>query len=122
PGTRELLAHHLAMMSQGAAASVGPLAGNGHGFWHRYQCEVSAGRARRFSAGIGYSASSTNFMVLRSAFNRIGGFNERYENYGFEDRDLQLRLLALGPILWNANALVRHVDALSLRSISRKMR
>lgn len=122
PGSRDLLAVHLAMMSDGVVASVGPLEGDGEGFWHRYQCEVSVGRARRFADGIGYSASSTNFMVSRWAFDRAGGFNERYENYGFEDRDLQLRLLALGPIRWNPGAVVRHMDALSLRSISRKMR
>ncbi|MGY0613171.1 glycosyltransferase family 2 protein [Luteimonas sp. A501] len=121
PSDARLLAQHLINLAPTAVASSGPIVGDGSGFWHRYQSEVAKTRERRHAAGIQYSATSTNLMVSRWAFEAIGGFNEAYASYGFEDRDLQLRLLALGPITWTPHAVVRHMDSLSLRAISRKM-
>lgn len=121
PAADDLLMHHLESLQSTTVASAGPIVGRGAGFWHRYQTEVSSTRGLRHSAGMAYSASSTNFMVTREAFLGISGFNEAYNNYGFEDRDLQLRLLARGPIAWTPRAMVRHMDALSLQGICRKM-
>lgn len=122
PGTKDLLSSHLGAFGEGVIASAGPITGNGAGFWHRYQQEVSIRRGRRHAAGMSYSATSTNFMVSRAAFEAVGGFNESYNNYGFEDRDLQLRLLERGHIAWTPSAVVRHMDTLTLKNISRKMR
>ena len=121
PSDTTLLAQHLLSMVQSSVASSGPIVGSGDGFWHRYQGEVAKIRQERHAAGISFSATSTNMMVSRKAFEAAGGFNEAYASYGFEDRDLQIRLLGLGSIKWTPHAVVRHMDSLSLRAIRRKM-
>lgn len=121
PASNDLVTRHLEALQGAPIASTGPIVGRGSGFWHRYQLDVSASRARRHAEGITYSATSTNFMVKRNAFLDIDGFNEAYINYGFEDRDLLLRLCMNGHITWTATATVRHMDTLTLERICGKM-
>ncbi|WP_407354115.1 glycosyltransferase family 2 protein [Luteimonas sp. R10] len=121
PAGGDLIVQHLRRWTDGVVASIGPVQGDGRGFWHRYQSDASERRARQHAAGIDYSGSSQNMMVARWAFNKCGGFDSLYRAYGFEDRDLQIRLSALGQIAWTYGGAVRHVDALSLRTVSKKM-
>lgn len=121
PLSPQLISSHLSEWDESVSASIGPVLGNGEGFWHRYQEESSERRRRQHAAGIIYSGSSQNMMVRRSAFVECGGFDEAYRTYGFEDRDIQIRLLAHGPIRWAENAKVRHMDSLSLQDVSSKM-
>ena len=115
------LASHLAALDAGAVASTGAVTGRDDGFWHRYQHEASLRRERQHAAGNPYAGSSQNLAVRKDAFERIGGFDGGYRQYGFEDRDLLLRLATLGRIAWTPAAVVRHLDALSLAQVSRKM-
>jgi glycosyltransferase involved in cell wall biosynthesis len=111
---------HLAALRAGAVASTGDVLGADDGFWDRYQREASLRRRRQHAAGMHYAGSSQNLAVRRDAFAAIGGFDTGYRRYGFEDRDLLLRLAALGPIAWT-DAAVRHLDCIELAQVARKM-
>lgn len=121
PVTQSFIAAHLMALEHGAVASTGHVIGRGDGFWDRYQSEASARRERRHTLGLQGAGSSQNLAVLKSAFISVGGFDEAFRRYGFEDRDLLLRLGAIGRVTWSGNAVVRHLDALSLRDICAKM-
>lgn len=121
PADEALVAAHLAAWGAGVVATIGPVAGNGGGFWDRYQAAASLRRERQHAAGLHCSGSSQNMMVSRAAFEACGGFDPAFRTYGFEDRDLQLRLASRGRIAWAGEARVRHMDALALPTVCRKM-
>lgn len=122
PGSPRLLASHLAALSRGAIASTGPIHGQGHGFWHRYQVAVSARRARAHARGERGIGSTANLVVDAEAFVRCGGFDPGFGHYGFEDTDLLLRLDRHGRIAWSEDAEVSHMDAVSMPAVARKLR
>jgi glycosyltransferase involved in cell wall biosynthesis len=122
PADAQLIAAHLRGWTADTVASIGPVTGTGHGFWHHYQSDASRRRARQHAAGSAFSGSSQNLMVSRAALRACGGFDESYRTYGFEDRDLQVRLGRLGRIAWADAAVVRHMDELRLALVCRKMR
>lgn len=115
------IAAHLLALQSGFIASTGHVIGTDNSFWGRYQHAASRRRERQFVQGAPYAGSSQNLAVRRSAFEKIGGFDKRYRHYGFEDRDLLLRLADTGNVAWTANAVVRHIDTLTLPEVSRKM-
>lgn len=121
PSDDNLIATHLAAWAAGVVATIGPVTGNGTGFWHDYQSSASERRARQHASGLTYSGSSQNLMVSRAAFEACGGFDDSYRTYGFEDRDLQLRIARSGRIVWVAAAVVRHMDTLTLPLVCGKM-
>lgn len=96
----------------------GPVRGVGTGFWHRYQERAVIARRRRGNAR---ALTSANLLVARDAFDAVGGFDEGYTSYGFEDRDLILRLVQVGAAAFRPDAVVEHADALSMVAVSRKM-
>lgn len=122
PATDALLVAHARTLAGGACASVGPVHGTGSGFWHAFQVRSSQRRERLMRSGAPYAGSTQNLAVRADAFRAIGGFDERYAGYGFEDRDLLVRLGAHGPVAWTAGALVLHCDELALPAICAKMR
>jgi hypothetical protein len=115
------LAAHLRLLRNDCVATCGPVLGDGHGFWSQYQNEASHRRARQHAQGVSFVGSTQNFTVRTEAFHRIGGFDARYSGYGFEDRDLFVRLSRLGAFGWCADAVVTHLDKLTLRSVLKKM-
>lgn len=122
PADAHLLEHHLAVLEDGAV-SIGSVEGADDGFWHAYQ--AASAQRRNLAArrdGFALYGASGNFMISRDAFISLGGFDEAYQGYGFEDRDLFLRLEAKGVrVMWAARARVIHRDTLHLRMICRKM-
>ena len=114
------IASHLQQIYGGAAASCGHVTGSGTGFWSRFQDASSARRRRQHSAGMPYAGSSQNLAVSRRAFEAVGGFDTGYRAYGFEDRDLLIRLAKRGAVAWSTAA-VQHMDRLSLTQIAAKM-
>lgn len=122
PSDASFLAEHIAALQSDAIAAVGHVSGPDHGFWSRYQAEASLRRERQHRAGLACSGSSQNLAVRRESFQQVGGFDTGYRHYGFEDRDLLIRLSRLGAIAWSAGAGVEHRDQLCMRLVARKMR
>lgn len=121
PSDAYFLASHLQQLHSGCLATYGPVTGDGRGFWSRYQSDASARRARQHSQGSIFAGSSQNFAVQASAFRQTGGFDIRYATYGFEDRDLFVRLSRAGTMGWCANAIVKHLDQITLSTVLEKM-
>ena len=115
------LATHFATLCAGAVASTGHVTGTGQGFWHRYQQEASLRRQYQHASGMPYAGSSQNLAVRRSAFEAVGGFATDYRRYGFEDRDLLLRISEHGQVAWAEGATVLHQDAITLSQVTAKM-
>lgn len=122
PTSRHFLATHMQALQSGCIGSCGSVTGDGHGFWSRYQDDASSRRARQHAQGITYAGSTQNFAVHAEAFARCAGFDPRYKAYGFEDRDLFVRLAQAGNIGWCSDAVVRHLDSLTLPGVLSKMR
>lgn len=120
PADRNLLLGHICALESGAVASCGHVTGIGADFWSRYQEEASYRRRRQHESGLEYAGSSQNLAVRRVAFEAIGGFDTGYRRYGFEDRDLLVRLGQCGSIAWTS-ASVRHQDQLCLSLVASKM-
>lgn len=121
PAHQDLICQHLKAFAPDVIATIGSIEGDGRGFWHRYQLDSSQRRLRQFGLGISYSGTTANMMVRRTEFNEAGGFDDAYRGYGFEDRDLLLRLARIGKIAWADDATVRHTDRLSLTNVCRKL-
>ena len=122
PATDDFLSRHVDTLNRGADVSLGPVLTRGNGFWARYQRRAMARRARQFTAGMVFTMTSANMMVKRDWFLRVGGFDEGYQGYGFEDRDLLLRLQAAGARLaYTPDGGVYHEDELTLPAVVRKM-
>lgn len=121
PANNGWIAAHLAELRPDMVATTGPVVGNGYDFWDRYQTDASERRRRSHCGGAQFTGSSQNFMVRRSAFVCCGGFDLTFRTYGFEDRDLFLRLSTLGRLGWATSAPVRHMDHLNMRKIAAKM-
>jgi glycosyltransferase involved in cell wall biosynthesis len=103
-----------------AVASTGHVTGSGKDFWGRYQRDASIRRQRQHANSMVYAGSSQNLAVRSAAFTDVGGFDTGYRQYGFEDRDLLIRLSQMGPVAW-ADAKVHHMDVLTLCEVSQKM-
>lgn len=122
PTSDDFLAAHWWLLNRGYIATCGRVTGDGNGFWSRYQADASARRERQHARGAVCSGSTQNFAVDKAAFRRIGGFDTRYREYGFEDRDLFARLARSGAVGWCHDAQVRHLDALTLPGVLEKMK
>ncbi len=120
PDSPHWMQAHVDGLAAGAVAASGPLHGGAPGFWDRYQREASARRRAQHAGGQEYAGTTANLSVRADAFAQAGGFDEAYAGYGFEDRDLLLRLSSLGRIAW-VDAPVRHMDTLSLAAIRVKL-
>jgi glycosyltransferase involved in cell wall biosynthesis len=51
---------------------------------------------RKFAPKRWTGAKSCNLGIWRADFDRVGGFNEAYEGWGYEDSDLVIRLIRTG--------------------------
>lgn len=123
PADDAFLRHHVEAIQQGADVSVGGLLGRGSDFWSRYQDLAVKRREGQFARGNVYSFTSQNVLVDADLFRRIGGYDERYDRYGFEDRDFYIRLAEAGArIAYTSAAAVIHDDSgICMASLSRKM-
>lgn len=121
PTSNDFLVSHQHMIERGCVASCGRVTGEGNGFWSKYQSDASIRREHQHMRGVACSGSSQNFSVTKSAFSTVGGFNTRYKEYGFEDRDLFERLSLCGKVGWCSNAEVRHLDSLTLMGVATKL-
>jgi glycosyltransferase involved in cell wall biosynthesis len=121
PADDSFLAEHHKTLQSGCVASTGHVTGIDDDFWSRYQRDASQRRQYQHAKGAVCAGSSQNMAVRGSAFEGVGGFDTAFRHYGFEDRDLLLRLADVGNIAWAADAVVYHLDSLTLPEVSRKM-
>jgi len=114
----------LSRIQEGAEVVYGPIGSAGEGFWGRYLLEVERARHAQSLAGEHLMAMTTaNVLVRRALFESAGGFCTDYRYYGFEDKDLIVRLLKLtGRVSYEPLMLVTHHAGNSVRSYCRKMR
>lgn len=75
--------HHCSSLNR-----LGPLRG---GILDHARCLLSATRGRRWK-----DCRTCNLAVPRAAFEQVGGFDESFTGWGYEDSDLAIRLLNLG--------------------------
>lgn len=117
------LLEHMKSIDSGADVSCGLIGAAGTGFWARYQRQLTRSRLDTFGhPGVVPDGTTANILVSRDCFVRSGGFSPEYTHYGFEDRDLLLRLVNAGARLRNTpGAAVSHDDELDLRTVCRKM-
>lgn len=122
PGSTHFFRGHLEAIIN-ADASCGGILATGRGFWDRYQEVAGRRRARQFFAGAPYALTTHNMMVRRQLFLAVGGYDTSYTHYGFEDRDLLIRLQRAGARFALAvDSDVLHCDErLSLATVARKM-
>lgn len=121
PVGADLLECHLAVWKDDTVASAGAVRGSGNGFWARYQQATAKRMAGRVAAGEAFAATAANLMVGRHAFFACDGFDPAYRGYGFEDRDLLLRLLDHGRIVWSDDAVVTHVAETRMSTVTAKL-
>ena len=116
------LAAHLKVLEAGADVSTGAIFAHGQDFWAAYQNNLQMVREHDFNSGNLAAFTSANFAIRRSILEAIGGFDEGYGHYGFEDRDFFLRLIAFGAnVSFCPDASVIHTLDSSLKSICWKM-
>lgn len=122
PASETFLTSHLQTLEEGADISLGPIQTRGLGFWDRYQRTASVRRERAFAAGQVFAMTSANFMIRRRCFLQVGGFDEGYRAYGFEDRDLLVRLAEAGARMkYTPQAAVVHEADITLETLVQKM-
>lgn len=120
PAAEDLPRAHLQAWSGDVVASLGPVLGRGAGFWPRYQDRLALRQGAAAGAESG-DGSAANLMVARRAFEAVGGFDATLRGYGFEDRDLLLRLARHGRLVWSAAARVTHGAGPDLGTVLRKL-
>lgn len=123
PGPSEFFASHLQAIAD-ADVSLGGLLKLNDDFWGKYQDLAVERRTRQFNAGAPYFFTTQNVLIRKHVFQSVGGYDETYKHYGFEDRDLLIRLQEAGArFAHSPGSSVIHCDTLiSLASIAKKMR
>lgn len=105
-----------------AKLMFGSLRAGSNDLWGKYFQDVADRRESLFLNGDKGALTTANCLVSRDLFYQAGKYDERYLKYGFEDKDLILRLLSIysAPI-YTKNAAVIHGDRLSLKEVCEKM-
>lgn len=122
PAHADLLLRHAALASPGTI-SQGRIDGSGDGFWQRLATRVADERERGAASGDWLGFTTCNLCLSRHLYETSGGFHAGYRHYGFEDRDLLLRMQAAGgKLVHDRAALVRHDVDTSVAALCRKLR
>jgi glycosyltransferase involved in cell wall biosynthesis len=91
------LARFFQGVESGSDFIFGNLRAEGTSYWSKYLNELYQRRASAFRRG-SRDFTTPFCMVRRELLSEIGGFNEAYIRYGFEDRDLVQSLINLERI------------------------
>jgi len=120
---RHVLSSHVVTLNEiNVSVSCGSIYTDSSSFWGEYQNEVALRREELFYEGDLAAFTTANCMMTRKCFVEIGGFEEQYTQYGFEDRDLLLRLISKKlEIRYCRSSLVEHKCDLSLSLVARKL-
>lgn len=91
-------------------------------FWGQYLKNIAHKRHSLAQINSYLSFTSQIFTMKRSTFENIQGFNENYVQYGFEDRDLFLRVQkSNAKILYVPDLIATTIDSVSLDDVCTKM-
>ena len=117
----DAIAEFIREIEGGADAVIGVIEMPGDGFWARYTNSVTSERVRQ-QHDFGLMAYSTqNIAIRRVVFDELGGYSNDYSKYGFEDKDLLIRLERKSPrVTVRADIRVSHDDDFSLASVCGK--
>lgn len=123
PGGQDYLMEVIANLQNGASLIFGPIGTTGSGFWQWYLADVEKTRQENAENRQWLNAiTSANLLVDHELYNRAGGFKPEYKYYGFEDRDLIIRLLAQKPDIFFSPAMrVLHHSGNTVNIYCRKM-
>ena len=104
--------------------SVGGVGAASNCFWGRYQNDVADRRFQLLEKGMVFEGgTAANCAISRRVFEKLGGFDERYTKYGFEDKDFFLRLRELNARVGICkSAMARHDANISLLAICNKLK
>lgn len=118
----QALAGYIQVLDAGADVSFGALFTKSPGFWGQYQQAVFQQRVAQAKQGNMQVMTSANFALRRTVFEMVGGFDQAYTHYGFEDRDLIQRLLdADCDICFCASAVACHSNEDTLVGLCKKL-
>lgn len=108
--------------SSGALLMFGSLKAKNNDVFGKYFQEVADRREKIFLEGDKSALTTANCLMCRNLFYIAGKYDERYLRYGFEDKDLILRLIKnYDAAVYVKNAGVIHGDILSLQEVCNKM-
>jgi len=121
PVGRSFIREHVGAIEKGADVSFGQVCTPGERFWDQLQRNSSEWRARAFERGETWTFTTQNVAMTRKMFENTGGFDPIFDRFGFEDRDLFVRLEQCGArALYTPTAQVTHEDRITLASVARK--
>jgi len=117
----DAIAQFLDEIERGADAVIGLIELSGDGFWARYTNSVAAERlTNQVSRGL-MSYSTGNFAIRRSAYAALQGYSLDYARYGFEDKDLLIRMEQMSlDVRVRQDISVNHDDDFRLATVCRK--
>jgi len=111
--------HHF---RNGADSVLGVVTAEGTDFWSWFARGVSDARLTRAKARGAWHMTTANFAVRRMTMTALGGFSEDYHRYGFEDRDLLIRLVRSGAVtVVDEQIAVLHRGPTSVDEVCRKL-
>lgn len=117
-GERSFVMRHVQVLERGADVSVGVRSTVNNSFLAAFESSVN----RRRAIGPVWTAfTSANFAIRQTVFEKCGGFDERYRWYGFEDRDLAVRLVKSDvQLVYSVDAVVYHEDVSTAGTLLRR--
>lgn len=117
----DAIAEFVSSIEGGADVVIGLVELAGDGFWARYTNSVAAERLGNATTQGLMSYTTANLAIRRSALEQVGGFSPDYGSYGFEDKDLLIRLERAGlETRVRDDIRVSHDDDFSLAAVCRK--
>lgn len=106
----------------GADSVLGAVTAEGTDFWPWFARDVSHARLSRARARGAWHMTTANFAIRRMVMTMLGGFSERYHRYGFEDRDLLVRLARSGAVIViDEQIAALHREPTSVDEVCRKL-
>ena len=116
------IARMLQHFDTGADAVLGTVDAVGDGFWATYAGVVSARRVAQAARDGPWHMTTANFAARRTLLTKLGGFSAEYRHYGFEDRDLLIRLSRSGAaVVVDSEIVVLHREPSSVREVCWKL-
>lgn len=117
----DAIVQFLTEFERDADAVIGLIKLSGDEFWARYTNSVAEERLTNQATKGLMSYSTGNFAIRRSIYEELRGYSLDYARYGFEDKDLLIRMDRMNlDVRVREDIAVSHEDDLELATICRK--